>query len=351
MKNKALFNLDWLEFSWTFNSVSRAGLTFQAGLSIWENFKLVFPEFQKYIEESFLADYKLAGYDMVLCCSDYFKFCYSSKESGMGVHVVIPSHSLWMLGEAFQLDYVNDEYQCAKLFRILLDRGVKFTRIDICYDDYNKHITPFEWNMMSNLGQVECKARSRSYIASCFKKGDTMYFGKRSGGRMLRIYDKEYESDGEVDAIRYEFEFKRNYSESIAEHIANGCLMSFRKLIEDFICVYGELKHQPEEISRTQLMRDRAVANILDEWLNLLEDVESEHYSQNAESVSILSNRKEPTFYARLEWFRQISKALCCVFECIGEREFLEIINSARENLSELDKSIIKEHLNCKYKF
>ena len=275
------FKLDWLEFSWTANTFGKVGGILEAGLSLWENFKRVFPEFMPLIEECFVAEYNIQGYDNVLCLSDEVKFCYSSTEMNMGVHVVIPAHGLYRLGAAFNLESVDDFFLSREMFCSLLERGVRFTRIDLCYDDFNKRITPFEWDNMAKSGRVECKARSRSYIASCFKKGDTVYFGRRSGGRMLRIYDKSYESKGVIDSIRYEFEFKRDYAIAISESIRDGVVIEFRNLMEMFLKVYDELKHLPEDVSATQLMRDRKVAGLLDAWKDLLNDMNN--YSQNAD--------------------------------------------------------------------
>lgn len=339
-KNISAFKLDWLEFSWTVNTFCKSGGTLVDGLSLWENFKLVFPEFLPLIDECFIAEYNLQGYDNVLCLSDEFKFCYSSTEMNMGVHVVIPAHGLHRLGAAFNLETVDDFYLSRSMFCSLLDRGVRFTRIDLCYDDYNKRITPFQWNELASLGQVECKARSRSYIASCHQKGDTVYFGKRSGGRMLRIYDKAYESKGEVDAIRYEFEFKRDYAIAMSESIADGVEIDFRNLMEMFLIVYNELKHLPDDVSVTQLMRDRRVAGILDAWKDLLNDMNN--YSQNAECITISKKKCTPSFDAKLRWYQDSSRSLSVVRDCIGLTAFLEYLDSGRSRYTDDDLSLIK---------
>lgn len=334
------FKLDWLEFSWTTNTFTKVGGILEAGLSLWENFKLIFPEFLPLIEECFLAEYNLQGYDNVLCLSDEIKFCYSSSEPTMGIHVVIPAHGLYRLGEVFNLESVEDFYLTQSLFSTLLDRGVRFTRIDLCYDDYNKRITPFQWNELASLGQVECKARSRSYIASCHQKGDTVYFGKRSGGRMLRIYDKEYESKGEIKAIRYEFELKRDYAIVISEAIRDGVVIDFRNLMEMFLKVYNELKHLPDDVSRTQLLRDREVAGILEAWNDLLNDMNN--YSQNAECVSISKQKSTPTFDAKLRWYQDSARSLSMVRDCIGITEFMKFLDEGRRRYTDQDLSIIK---------
>lgn len=60
--------------------------------------------------------------------------------------------------------------------------------------------------------QITTRSREWSFISSTQNggAGATFYLGKRGSDRFLRVYDKDYESDGRIPAIRYEFELRKN---------------------------------------------------------------------------------------------------------------------------------------------
>lgn len=85
----------------------------------------------------------------------------------------------------------------------------KATRIDIALDDYSKSIT-FE--------QVNEAARKKNYtgfrkspvVHHTYQKGKiagfTIVYGTRASDRLLRFYDKEFESKGRIKSNRWELE-------------------------------------------------------------------------------------------------------------------------------------------------
>jgi len=98
-----------------------------------------------------------------------------------------------------------------QLVRRLDCLGIKPTRIDIALDDYDRELS-LEWHSEQiSLRGTLCYFRTAKLIRSLTNNQDeTLYLGRRGSsgsGLFMRIYDKAIESEGEVNAIRYECEF------------------------------------------------------------------------------------------------------------------------------------------------
>lgn len=98
-----------------------------------------------------------------------------------------------------------------QLMRRLDNLGMKATRIDIALDDYDRELS-LEWHSEQiSLRGTLCYFRTAKLIRSLTNNQDeTLYLGRRGSsgsGVFMRIYDKYIESEGEVNAIRYECEF------------------------------------------------------------------------------------------------------------------------------------------------
>ena len=118
------------------------------------------------------------------------------------------------------------------LFSYLHGQGMKATRTDLAFDDCLKIITPR--GVLDMLNEHEgCVSGFRSY---CYyegkrfvsKDGETGFEnvlinqgitfgtrGKNGSGRFLRCYDKERESKGEIDAIRWEVEYSKDVAHKV----------------------------------------------------------------------------------------------------------------------------------------
>lgn len=92
------------------------------------------------------------------------------------------------------------------------------TRCDLTLDDWCKVITPFELDVLTSggadpyaLNKAQCVTRVQqsTFMRSKGPKGgDTWYLGGSKGDARLRVYDKARESEGEVDAIRWELQLR-----------------------------------------------------------------------------------------------------------------------------------------------
>jgi len=98
---------------------------------------------------------------------------------------------------------------------LVSDYWFKATRVDLAWDDYTRRITPSDVCVEADKGNYS-RFRSHRHILERSRggevTGDTVYFGargKNGGGRFLRCYDKGLESDGRINAIRWECEFSK----------------------------------------------------------------------------------------------------------------------------------------------
>lgn len=92
------------------------------------------------------------------------------------------------------------------------------TRIDIFFDDFNRSMTPTRLGKIVKKGHYSRFRQVHFRQTGEYKNGDFVLdhdeidFGRRGqngSGKYLRVYDKNLESKGEKDCIRWEVEFSK----------------------------------------------------------------------------------------------------------------------------------------------
>ncbi len=118
-----------------------------------------------------------------------------------------------------QQDYID-------FFKLLSRSSARLTRIDISVDDYKHLKKPSQIRSellsyqiaiprLKTLSGIEKNMLASTPVAA----GETCYIGSRSSGKFGRIYDKNAESKGAVNAIRYEAELKEDYARDLSKKI------------------------------------------------------------------------------------------------------------------------------------
>jgi hypothetical protein len=120
-----------------------------------------------------------------------------------------------------------DSLSSENLYRFWIDvygiEGVRFTRVDVYYDDYNKLIEPRQVVVEVLEGRV---AVPRINLMKPFSKysmnrrrweGYTVYFGSERSEKQIRYYDKFAESGGRLNCYRWEVELKGAKAEAFQE--------------------------------------------------------------------------------------------------------------------------------------
>lgn len=267
MKDNVL-KLDWLGFTFKAD-VSKSETPLDQFLNTFPEFKreyFVIPEFRlsrRYSNCMMYCDMVISynTFEGDLTPSEY------SKMFSMGVNVQVPSHSLDLLFEMFEINK-NDDYAVYNLFTFLRGRNCKFSRIDMAFDDFKKAFRPsyYAKKWLEHLIQTPVHDNNVMFWGSD-ETGGTMYFGSlKKRNKLLRIYDKFIESDGEIDSIRYEFEYHSN----IADNFADLVLNEYKDGVPFLELLYAIVKvKDAKSVENCARIQD---AKIDETWINALID-------------------------------------------------------------------------------
>ena len=336
-----IMNLDWLEFTYLNFNGSEFGCT------VYDNFCEEFPELEKYMEQMHMLKYGISGYSNCLQFNDDFMIWYNPKYEEMGVHVVFPGHSMHMLCDIFNLPTINDLVYAKDLLQILDNRSCRITRLDICYDDYEKMFTPQDFVRFDVEGRIRTNTRTFGYLKSRQNEGHTVYIGKRGSERYLRIYDKNYESGGKINAIRYEFELRRDYVREIARMIRNCEFFTFADLIGSFIEIIDD--YDNSNGSDLAISQRKSRAGVDEKWQLLMEQMQLFAKQQIGESkvdVIVPREKQQLSINRSLRWFRsQVLPTAASLCLSLGDERFLDIVKSGQEKLNLEKQQMIRKYL------
>lgn len=331
---KMNFVLDWLEFTYKRPS--------EEGYCIFDSFLEDFPEIDALFDEMKLLDHGMHGYTNCFTFTDDFMIWFNPDHEEMGVHVVFPGHGMYKLCEIFNLPGLEDFADAKALFDILSNRHCKVTRIDIAYDDFEKVITPHDYNNFMSNGRIRTRARCWSFISSGQRVGGTFYLGRRGNDRFIRIYDKDFESDGKINSIRYEFELRGDWASKIIDLVSRSDKFYFSDLIQNYMEVVEEYD---TEGSRDVVYSRKYRSNLDEKWEKFLQLCGKVVDSEPVD-LKIPRKKTEYTLKHSLEWLsKQVAPTLFMMHESIGIDNIIDIINSARNRLKPQQIAVIKKYI------
>lgn len=181
--------------------------------ALMQAFYRVFPEIRKcvYVAEHSdnISIRKSMHYEYTYVISDYFSISYDTTSGRMnkGVNVQIPSHGLDYFLSLFSDGDINHKPGFYDFLELLNDRCCNLSRLDLCYDDYSKTFRPSDYWKWWCDGVISSNFQYCNFVSNKSEnKGNTVYFGKPRSDKFMRIYDKDIESMGKIDSVRYEFE-------------------------------------------------------------------------------------------------------------------------------------------------
>ena len=134
-------------------------------------------------------------------------------------HVLLPGQACSKISEV----------RMRALMLFALTHDATATRCDIKGDDYTKVRMPFEVGSVLNKGGNHVTHAKIVRVWSGFDLGKdgaepngfTVYVGSSTSRRQLRIYDKGLESDGEIDAVRWELQERKEAAQSAMQQLAH----------------------------------------------------------------------------------------------------------------------------------
>lgn len=126
-----------------------------------------------------------------------------------------PEHHVILPGE--WCDAVGP-IMCSLVVSWVFKHGGHFTRLDLAGDDYSKAVKVRGVAMSVTKGQLvsHCHDATRNNSLRG-KPQDGIYVGSRKSRRMLRIYDKGMESNGVIDAVRWELQLRDEAADRACE--------------------------------------------------------------------------------------------------------------------------------------
>jgi DNA relaxase NicK len=229
----------------------------------------------------------------------------------------VPGGCMEKLTADKQLELVHD----------LARLGFSCARVDAEFDDTQKIITPAEVYAVAKAGGVVgFKRREFREVGETGSdvSGSTCYLGRRGGrgsGKFLRVYDKEQESEGAIDAVRWECEFSGKHSREVFTRLA-ACKTAF-----EFVRTVGaSLGGCVDFVERTSAHVDRCVRL---PWYQRIVDVIGR--------ARVRIARKAPTVERMARWCHSVSTVFALVREAYRQ-DGVEEEEIDREVLSWLDE-------------
>lgn len=223
---------------------------------------------------------------------------------------------------------------------LLSEPNSRLTRIDLALDDYTRKITfeqLYEVQEKDNYSGFNISGISSSKTRGK-ARGNTYYFGSRNSGYFLRIYDKAVETDGEINAIRFELEAKQGRSEQIGALIYGSVGYSEQQLKKLFVdLITGSIDFIERRHDTTNLDRMKR----LQWWQEFLDFVASV-------PLKFQLPKPERTLEKSRNWLnRQVCSTLAMLHEVYGENQYLQImrklLQDGRSRFTSHHKAIIKQ--------
>ena len=264
---------------------------------------------------------------------DTCRICYNSEgytDVDMGVNVSIPSHGLEWFFELMGFD-IADPNSVSELFQELKNRGCHCSRIDLAFDDYSKTFRPKNYIAWFYSGNLRTRFRKITTAGSLREVGHTFYLGDRKK-KMLRVYDKDVESKGEIDAVRYEFELHQHHSRDMFEYLIEHKTINFI----EFIRTYFEVI----DLDSATWRGDCKLLPAWEAWLHNLDF--SEELPQRVDIPSYtLDQRQTDTF----RWFYQsCARSIKGFVACFGWQTLMDKIRTDDRDIPDKYRVFV-EHL------
>ena len=141
---------------------------------------------------------------------------YFRPQIGWDFHISLPGKACQQAGTERLKAY----------FSSFVNAGAKARRVDLTLDDYQKRITPAQfYEEIRGPNKVTHSRKALTISGVELGKpatGETVYLGAPQSSRRLRMYDKSFESGGEIDAYRWELQERNRAAEKAASDLAHG---------------------------------------------------------------------------------------------------------------------------------
>jgi len=224
----------------------------------------------------------------------------------------IPGSALDLVG-ADAIHYLG-QYLCYTL-------GMKVTRYDAAIDDFKRRVDPDHaiWAAMHGFLHGTKQVRMAG-ISHQGKMAVTAYFGATSSDKIVRCYDKFIESEGEINAIRWEVQFRDELAHTaFIDFLTSGDGQDYDGMARCLARqVTGAIDFKDPSSGRRAADQKRV------SWWQQLQD-------EAGGAVRISVTRIKSSLAAKLRWLeRQVAPCLAQIYD-LSALQFNKIVKTLRQ--------------------
>lgn len=300
--------IDWLSF--TFKANDEQMLLYN---NCFDAFRATFPHIDEILEECVLVLSGRSGryYDNVLGWNDGILISYDNAVNPLnkkkdcwehGVNVCLPSHGLGNIYKLLGIENLSsgddaDFFENYKnIYEILKRKNCKISRLDIAFDDFTKTFMPMDFLEYMQNDCLCSPCRSFGFIKNSRGNGQTLYLGCRSS-KYLRVYNKSAESNGDIDAVRYEIELHNRYATEVSNMILDD-IFDFFQYFEKYFFTVKQQDENKKHIDKRNASRLRNA----EEW----ECFKRSFYEQNTKKIEFPKHTRSVSIEKKAKWIEDI---------------------------------------------
>lgn len=135
--------------------------------------------------------------------------------------------------------YRRDGGSMERLMQFVTAAEGRFTRLDFAVDLFDTGGSPLDFAECFYTSQLMVSAKTISVVQRTGREesqGETVYLGRRSSERMVRVYNKGKQAKMEIDWLRVEIEVKGKRSVQLGDLMAQrGIVPAGKSAIRDFV--------------------------------------------------------------------------------------------------------------------
>jgi DNA relaxase NicK len=216
--------------------------------------------------------------------------------------------------------------------------SIECSRIDVRLDDFRRTLTRDKICAALEAGSYSGFQKWQLINNGGREKGWTINLGSRQSSAFTRIYDKFWESKGEIPSIRIETEYKNEKAQSIFD-----CVSSARTVIESQRYLHGLVLGKVNFIDRLDKNLERC--SMLTWWAEFLGGI-------GFERCQVIVEKSKPSVEKTKNWIeKQVEKSLALLSRVFGEDSFSEYIKErvlcGSRRLNRMDELSMLEYLQA----
>lgn len=310
--------IDWLQFTIFPDKYEERMKTYEIDYLVKDVLGLSYNDFE--------ITYPLYGYTKAIKCGNIRVLYNSVFGDSMGVHIQFSGKGCREYEKMEGFDWIQFFLDLEVRFR------PKYTRVDIAIDD-NKYLDMKKIIWYLERGYVS--TRFKSYKLLNEKKingeelGKTVYLGSRKSDIYMRIYDKNIESDGFINAVRLEIVFKdENANNFIRSLWSIENFNSLEFITNKVLNYYVRFIRPNNEVKKNKSRVENA------EWWS--------EFLITLEKMSLGKSKERVTLARIINWMeKQCASSMKLICETKGKEYLLDMVKKATLNKNQEELKVI----------